>query len=176
MSQDSASRKLRSAIRQLEEKEKAAEAEAEEKPSLITRFLRWLYPEVDRRRALRSPLQGLVAYYWTGGVPQAYKIGDISTKGVYLLTDDRWAPETVILITLQKTDKDEDDPEGSISVQSRVARWGLDGLGLEFVLSEFIDPNSGEVLPGRAEDKKALEHFLQGLSLPHGAEPVTDSH
>jgi hypothetical protein len=174
--QDNASKKLRSAIRQLEKKEIAAEAEVEEKPSLKTRFLRWLFPDVDRRRAFRSPLQGLVAYYWTGGAPQAYKIGDISTKGVYLLTDERWAPETVILITLQKTDKDEDDPEGAISVQSRVVRWGLDGLGLEFVLSEFIDPNSGEVLSGRAEDKKALEHFLQGLNLPQEAEPQTGSH
>ena len=164
---DEASRKLRAALQQLVHRDDD-EVEAEEKLSLKTRFLRWLFPDFDRRRARRSPSTGLVAYYWTGGSPKAYKVDDISPRGFYLITDERWAQETMILITLQRTDKAEDDPEGAITVESKVVRWGPDGLGLEFVLSEFIDPDSGEILPGRSSDKKALEHFLEQLNLPEG--------
>ena len=65
--------------------------------SLRTRFVRWLDADSlppaldsevpgDRRRSKRHPLPGLVAYYWTGGTPQAHQIGDISSTGFYLLT------------------------------------------------------------------------------------------
>ena len=49
-----------------------------EKPSLTVRVLRWLFPPTasdDRRRGERIPAPGLVAYYWTGGAPQAYRAG-----------------------------------------------------------------------------------------------------
>ena len=77
-------------------------------------FLRWL--STDRRGSKRHPLPGLVAYYWTGGAPQAFHIADISTNGLYLLTDERWFPGTMILMTLQRTNTDGDDPDDFISV------------------------------------------------------------
>ena len=46
-------------------------------------------------------------------------------------------------------------------VQSRVVRWGSDGLGLAYVLSKAVDPNNGESLRENGADRKTLERFLE---------------
>lgn len=61
-----------------------------EKLPLRIRILRWILygnSSPDRRRVRRDPLPDLVAYFWTGGAPQAFRIGDISPTGFYLLTN-----------------------------------------------------------------------------------------
>ena len=132
--------------------------------SWFIRFLRWL--STDRRASKRHPLPGLVAYYWTGGAPQAFHIADISNVGIYLLTDERWFPGTMILMTLQRTNTDGDDPDDFISVLTRVIRWGADGVGLTFVPSNTVDLNSGEPLPDTGVGKKALHRFIQRVQQP----------
>jgi uncharacterized membrane protein (UPF0127 family) len=129
--------------------------------SLIKWFQNWL--SSDRRRADRQPLPGLVAYYWTGSTPRAYQIADISSSGFYVLTEERWFPGTMVLMTLQRTDRAGKNLDDSIAVQSRVVRWGSDGLGLAFVLSRAVDPNNGESLRENGADKKTLERFLDRL-------------
>lgn len=131
--------------------------------SLIKWFQDWLSP--DRRRADRQPLPGLVAYYWTGSTPRAYPISDISTSGFYVLTEERWFPGTMVLMTLQRMDRAGKNLEDSIAVQSRVVRWGSDGLGLAFVLSRAIDPKNGESLRENGADRKTLECFLDRLKV-----------
>jgi hypothetical protein len=111
-----------------------------------------LYPEItflrhrkplsappDRRQARRLPTPGLVAYYFTGGPPRAHKLGNISVTGFYMHTDERWMPGTVIRMTLQMIDAKGEHPAESITVHSRVVRWGPDGEGFEFVLSGLPD-------------------------------------
>jgi uncharacterized protein len=132
--------------------------------SWFIRFLRWL--STDRRASKRHPLPGLVAYYWTGGAPQAFHIADISGVGLYLLTDERWFPGTMILMTLQRTNTDGDDPDDFISVLTKVIRWGADGVGLTFVPSNTVDLNSGEPLPDTGVGKKALQRFIQRVQQP----------
>jgi uncharacterized membrane protein (UPF0127 family) len=132
--------------------------------SLKTWLQNWL--SSDRRRSHRQPLPGLVAYYWTGGTPRAYQISDISTSGFYVLTEERWFPGTLVLMTLQRTDSSGRNTEDSIAVQSRVVRWGSDGLGLAFVLSRAIDLSNGEALRDSGADKKTLDRFLQRLKEP----------
>jgi len=146
------------AHQRLVEKENA-EFEAMQSAGWFVRFLRWL--STDRRRAKRHPLPGLVAYYWTGGAPEAFHIGDISANGLYLLTDERWYPGTMILMTLQRTNTDGEGPDDYIAVQTRVARWGTDGLGLAFVPSNAVDLNTGEPLADMGVGKKALHRFVQ---------------
>ncbi len=136
-----------------------AEAEALQNASWFVKFLRWL--STDRRASKRHPLPGLVAYYWTGGAPEAFHIGDISGHGLYLLTDERWYPGTMILMTLQRTNTEGDDPDDFISVLTKVIRWGTDGLGLSFVPSNTVDLNTGAPLPERGVGKKALNRFIQ---------------
>ena len=132
--------------------------------SWFMRFLRWL--STDRRASKRHPLPGLVSYYWTGGAPQAFHIADISNVGIYLLTDERWFPGTMILMTLQRTNTDGDDPDDFISVLTKVIRWGTDGVGLSFVPSNTVDLNSGEPLPETGVGRKALHRFIQRVQEP----------
>jgi uncharacterized membrane protein (UPF0127 family) len=151
------------AHQRLVEKE-TSDADAFHNVSWFIRFLRWL--STDRRGSKRHPLPGLVAYYWTGGAPQAFHIADISTNGLYLLTDERWFPGTMILMTLQRTNTDGDDPDDFISVLTKVIRWGTDGVGLSFVPSNTVDLNSGEPLPETGVGKKALHRFIQRVQTP----------
>jgi len=132
--------------------------------SLKTWLQNWL--SSDRRRANRQPLPGLVAYYWTGSTPRAYQITDISSSGFYLLTEERWFPGTMVLMTLQRTDGAGRNLDDSIAIQSRVIRWGNDGLGLAFVPSRAVDLNNGEAVRENGVDKKTLERFLGRLKEP----------
>jgi uncharacterized membrane protein (UPF0127 family) len=155
---------LEMAHQRLVEKESAEAEAAATNTSWFIRFLRWL--STDRRASKRHPLPGLVAYYWTGGAPQAFHIADISTVGLYLLTDERWFPGTMILMTLQRTNTDGDDPDDFISVLTKVIRWGADGVGLSFVPSNTVDLNTGQSLPESGVGKKALTRFIQRVQQP----------
>lgn len=116
----------------------------------------------DRRKAERQALQGLVAYYWTGAVSVAKCVRDISSHGLYLLTDDRWYPGTMIRITLQKTNEIKDDLERSITLQAKVVRSDVDGVGLVFLLSQDQELSHQQQV-SEAVDRKKLDSFLAGI-------------
>lgn len=117
---------------------------------------RWWSP--DPRKAPREAAPGLAAYYWTGGPPEAHQIKDISATGLYVVTEERWYPGTLVLMTLQNSAFGEEVAERTICVHSRAVRWGKDGVGLQFVLQKDPgDPTMG------AADRKALDKFLQRL-------------
>jgi hypothetical protein len=122
---------------------------------------RWWSP--DPRRAPREILPGLAAYYWNGAAPEPHGIRDISSTGLYLVTEERWYPGTLVLMTLQRTDCGEEIEERSISVQSRAVRWGSDGVGLKFVLPDAQNAKRGQNLLKDGADRKALDRFLQKL-------------
>jgi len=136
----------------------------EESVSLKIRLLRWLFPEINRRRAPRFSSPGLVAYYWTGGTTHCYDVKNISATGLYLRTKERWAPETLVQITLQKGSGDV-KKEGAISVLSEVVRWGEDGTGFKFVLKDYDVAHQAEVMPGEVLDRKTIERFLKKMEL-----------
>jgi hypothetical protein len=142
----------------------AAQVEFEEEPSFVVRLLRCLFripTSADRRKRERLPAPGLAAYYWTGGEPKAYQLGNVSQSGLYLLTDERWRPGTRIVMTLQKGSGDEVGSEKISQVESKVVRWGEDGVGCEFVQSGFVDLNTGEIAKDRKFDQEAFAKFLQ---------------
>ncbi len=144
--------------------EQTVEAETQEsqKKSFKSRVLRMLIP--DRRRASRHPAPELVAYRWTGATPQAQRVGDISDTGLFLLTDERWLPGTMITMTLQRANSSGEDPSDSIAVQTRVVRWGANGEGLDFVLSNLGDVERDHTWQQGGTSKKALKRFLQPLT------------
>lgn len=135
-----------------------------EGPGIVTRILRWLFTGHNFRRAPRHSLPELGAYYWTGGAPHGFPLRDISTSGFYLLTDERWMPGTVVLMTLQRMNTAGNDPEDSISVLVQVIRWGQDGMGFEFLMADAIKANQSATLPGNGTDRKALERFLKQMN------------
>ena len=123
---------------------------------------RWWSP--DPRQAPREVAPGLAAYYWNGGTPQAHHIRDISASGLYVITEERWYPGTLVLMTLQHTDSGDQAVERTIAVQSRAVRWGSDGVGLQFVLPTAEDLRRGSHNPlTDGVDRKALELFLRKL-------------
>jgi hypothetical protein len=142
-----------------------AAAERQESDPLTIRFLRWLFPDVNQRRAKRFPTPGVVAYYWTGGAPYSYHVGDISATGLFLLTKERWAPGTLIQMTLQRQDGRINNSESSICLLSEVVRWGENGAGFNFILSDYDNVLDYGILPGEAIDRKSVERFLNKIGV-----------
>jgi hypothetical protein len=117
----------------------------------------------DLRNAPREVLSGLAAYYWTGGAPKAHQIKDISPSGLYLITEERWYPGTLILMTLQADGGMEESVERSIAVHSRAVRWGNDGVGLQFVLQDDQMAYNGLNPLVNGATMRELEQFLEQL-------------
>jgi hypothetical protein len=115
----------------------------------------------DRRSTERYFTPHLAAYYWTGAQASPHSVRDISSTGTYLVTEDRWHPGTLLMMTLQKPVTSADTRSSrSIRVQSKVIRSGTDGVGFTFVFPGTADPrNKGAVFEGA--DQNALIAFSQ---------------
>ena len=87
---------------------------------------------VDPRKTARESLPGLIAYYFTGGTPMGHPVRNISARGMFIVTSDRWYAGTVLRVTL--TDQHDPRVERSITVNAKAVRSASDGIGLEFVL------------------------------------------
>ncbi|WP_109486340.1 PilZ domain-containing protein [Occallatibacter savannae] len=150
-------------------KSKAAPTPAPAKPKaeppasgFRSKFRQWLHPTSspsDRRRAGRRYVPGMVAHYFTGGAPRPKNVADISMSGMYLLTEDRWMPGTMIQMTLQKPCASGEKKQ-SINVLSRIVRRGSDGVAAEFIMPEALHHISHDIQPSQATDKFALARFL----------------
>jgi hypothetical protein len=125
---------------------------------------RWWSPDPrkapDMRKAPRETSPGVAAYYWTGAAPRAHSVKDISSTGLYVVTEERWYPGTLILMTLQAEGGGEEGIEHSIAVHSRAVRWGNDGVGLQFILQDAPAASKGENPLAHGVDKHELDRFL----------------
>jgi hypothetical protein len=128
---------------------------------------RWWSPDPrkapERRKSARTPSSGLAAYYWTGAAPTAHSVKNFSSTSLYVVTEERWYPGTLILMTLQKTSNGEASVEKSISVHCRAVRWGNDGVGLQFVTVDDSAARKGlnELVNGAS--RRDLDQFLEQL-------------
>lgn len=126
----------------------------------------------DRRRAKRQELPDLVAFYWDGGASRSHDIRDISSTGLYLLTDVRWYLGTQVMISLQIPSVADTDPNRSITVNAKVVRFGTDGLAFAFVMPEKQRPRRpgelsrpSEVFSVKGADQIAFNRFMQQLPI-----------
>jgi hypothetical protein len=110
----------------------------------------------ERRRAKRIPAVSLVAHYWDGAAPVSHTIRDVSSIGLYLVTEQRWYLGTMIRMTLQRSDLPEEDKRRSIQVLVKVIRAGDDGVGCAFV------PMDNRTGSSRDADAMTLNKFLKG--------------
>jgi uncharacterized membrane protein (UPF0127 family) len=133
---------------------------------------RWWSPDPrtapDLRNAPRESLPGLAAYYWTGAAPKAHSIKDISSGGLYVITEERWYPGTLILMTLQSASDGEENFEHAISVHSRAVRWGNDGVGLQFIPQDTPVARSGINPLVSGANSRELDQFLKRLRNGNG--------
>jgi uncharacterized protein len=114
----------------------------------------------EPRKAPRESMPGLAAYFFTGGAPVAHGVRDISQTGMYVLTQERWYPGTVVRVTL--TDRHEPTAERSITLNMAVIRSGDDGVGLKFLLQNSKDRRPGDSMVGGV-DSLQVDQFLQRL-------------
>jgi uncharacterized protein YerC len=63
---------------------------------------------------------------------------------LYVVTEERWYPGTLIQMTLKKTSDSDGKVEATISLMARSNRWGNDGVGLGFVVRNPRKPRSSE--------------------------------
>lgn len=94
----------------------------------------------ERRSAERRPVDNFSAFRWNGSRLTQEPVKDISSTGLYILTPERWRPDTLLTLTLQRPGPLEMNPERRIEVLAKVVWCGEDGVGLEFVLKD--DPES----------------------------------
>jgi hypothetical protein len=132
---------------------------------LKLRFLRWLL-RVNQCQAKRFSAPDLVAYYFTGGAPQSFQVGDISSTGLYLLTPERWALGTLIRMTLHKKAGSGGSPKDSISVLSELVRFDKNGAGFSFVLPDYAYLCAYGLRPEEALDRKSIERFVRKIRVP----------
>ena len=120
---------------------------------LITKFLRWVFPE--QRKTSRRTLPDLVAFLGSVRTSHAYDVGDISGSGFFMVTRERWGPGTEMPVTLLKTGNN--GKETMITLGSTVVRCGPDGVGFAFLLDAHM--------------AQKLEEFLEGLEVSATDEP-----
>jgi PilZ domain len=96
----------------------------------------------DRRNSRRKSWPRLVAYDAAGGALPIHGIRDISSAGLYLMTKERWPLGARIRMSLQRTDTANDGSDTPITVELRVARWGEDGVGLEFQQADMEEASA----------------------------------
>lgn len=129
---------------------------------LVKGFFRSLIGR-ERRRAERHVLPGLVAYYWDGGPPKPHEVREISLTGLYLLTEERWYPGTVVTMRLQQKECEDTDPELSISVHARAVRWGNDGVGMEILPQTPHFSQNGHDSRNDRDTQKSLKKIVRRL-------------
>jgi hypothetical protein len=117
----------------------------------------------EQRSAERQDPINLVAYYYDGGAPLAHDVLDISKSGLYLMTDERWYPGTVVRLTLQRVGIADNDPDRFISVNATVIRLGKDGVGLELLLRGKQPSRGDQNVAPYGADRKIFNRFLQML-------------
>ena len=118
----------------------------------------------QKRRADRLESPQVAAYFWDGGAPRAHSIRDISESGMYLVTEERWYPRTLVMMTLQDEDWPlENGARESITVQTMVVRSGDDGVGLAFVPPEDANSRRGKGVLANGADRATLQRFIRRL-------------
>lgn len=95
----------------------------------------------ERRKEERFPLRGLDVSYWTGREEKRVKAKNVSTTGIYLLTEDRWLPGTAVQLTLHKRGLLDRDSRIQVRIRARCVRAGEDGVGLTFIEDPALAEN-----------------------------------
>ncbi len=105
----------------------------------LERLLKWLSPNAyneERRASIRRPAEDLVAYSAQNGAHQRFEVGNISSSGIYLRTEEPWKPGSTVELTLQRSGPMEPRRDRRMDVQAGAVRWGDDGVGLAFDFPE----------------------------------------
>lgn len=124
----------------------------------------------ERRSAKRQPANNFFAYRWNGSKLTQEAVKDITSAGLYILTDERWQPDTLLSLTLQRQGPLERNPEYRIEVEAKVVRCGEDGVGLAFVLSDdaesrqWVSLREDLIEQAKPEDMLSLVRLVEAVA------------
>jgi hypothetical protein len=133
-------------------------------------FLEPNIDKVERRSAERQSVDDFCAYRWTGSGLTQERVRDISSTGLYIFTEERWQPDTLLSLTLQRQGPLEMSPERRIEVQAKVVRCGKDGVALAFVLKDDSESRQWASLredlieEARPEDMLSLVRLVEAVA------------
>lgn len=113
----------------------------------------------DRRKAERRAVPGLVAYFSLTRLRKRFEVGSISTEGFYVMTDERWAIGTSIMVGLEIVHPGSKQIEATISVQSKVIRLDEEGVG--FAFDDDPAHRNRHLTVTSVEEWQQLQKFLQ---------------
>jgi hypothetical protein len=100
------------------------------------KMLKWLR-SAERRRSPRSPVNGVVAFYWNGGVARSHAVREVSMHGAVVDTSEEWYPGTLIQLVVQRPPNGHgDSPELFVGLWGKVVRRSEAGICLDFVFQE----------------------------------------
>ena len=147
----------------------ATDAQQPEPPKepRIRRFLRWIDPTLvsppEMRISVRRPSPELVAYIADAGGPQLFRIGDISSSGIYLLTEKRWQIGERFQLTLQREGPPQEDSHAVVKVDAETVRLGLEGIGMRFLLPLGMDLHLWESINDAVHDHSKPEYVVSEI-------------
>lgn len=119
---------------------------------------------VEPRKNVRASVPGLTAYFFTGATPVAHTIRDISCTGLFVVTEERWYPGTLVQMTLKKTEEGVPRTEYSISLTVKALRWGNDGVGVAFILRDPKNPTYDSI-HAEGATRAEMDQFLAQIGL-----------
>jgi hypothetical protein len=118
----------------------------------------------ERRKDQRMDANGLTVSYAAGAEQKKVKIGNISPTGLYLITEDRWPPDTPVLLTLGEKSAFEDRSRSQVRLWARCVRVDENGVGITFKHSH-IDRNKWLEAMSHAPSLIAENHPVQVFRL-----------
>jgi hypothetical protein len=121
----------------------------------------------EPRKNVRTSVPGLTAYFFTGGTPVPETIRDISSTGLFVVTEERWYPGTLVQMTLKKTEEGMPRTEYSISLTAKALRWGNDGVGVQFILRDPKNPTYDSI-HAQGATRAEMDQFLQRIGIGQG--------
>jgi hypothetical protein len=137
--------------------------------SVMTRALRWLFPDIvppaNRRYSVRRQMQELVAYDTANGNLSAHEIWNISATGVYLATSERWPTGSLVSLTLQRKGPFEQSTERRVSIKAEAVRWGEEGVGLRFIVPTGMSLNLWDEPTKRAVGETDADYIMGQMRL-----------
>jgi len=92
---------------------------------------KWLW-NGERRRSTRTPVDGVVAFYFSGGVSRAHLVREASLHGAVIETPEDWYPGTLIQLVVQRPSGN-GHPDACVDLWGRVVRRNNAGICLEFI-------------------------------------------
>jgi hypothetical protein len=138
--------------------------------SSLQAFLEPETGKAERRSADRQLVDDFCAYRWNGSRLTEEPVKDISSTGLYILTEERWQPYTLLSLTLQRQGPLEMNSEHRIEVLATVVRCGEDGVALAFVLRDDTESRQWASLrenlieEAKPEDMLSLVRLVEAVA------------